>query len=62
MEAPLVQEALMCYAFELEYYRRMEEARKALEQQQRKEQQRKSEVPAKPAEADSPSQEQPVPV
>ena len=55
------QEALMCYAFELEYYRRMEEARKALEQQQRKEQQR-NEAPAKPAEADRPAQEQPVPV
>ena len=33
MEAPLVLEVPMCYAFELEYYRRMEEARKALEQQ-----------------------------
>ncbi len=49
----------MCYAFELEYYRRMEEARKALEEQQRKQQQR--EVPVKPAEADQPAQEQPVP-
>lgn len=52
----------MCYAFELEYYRRMEEARKALEEQQRKEQQRNQEVPAKPAEADRRDQELPVPV
>jgi hypothetical protein len=55
----------MCYAFELEHYRRMEEARKALEEQQRKEQHGKERsgpsVPAKPAEADKPGQEQPVP-
>ena len=62
MEPQLVQEALMCYAFELEYYRRMEEARRALEEQQRKEQQRKQEVPAKPAETDRREQELPVPV
>jgi hypothetical protein len=46
----------MCYAFELEYYRKMEEARKALEEQQRKD--RGASAPAKPAEADQPGQEQ----
>jgi hypothetical protein len=61
MEPQLVRRSVMCYAFELEYYRRMEEARKALEEQQRKEQ-RKPEVPAKPAEADRREQELPVPV
>ena len=56
----------MCYAFELEYYRKMEQARKALEEQQRKEQQAKERsaapVPAKPAEAERRDQEAPVPV
>lgn len=51
----------MCYAFELEYYRRQEEERKAREaERQRKED---KSVPAKPAEADSAREQgEPVPV
>ena len=51
----------MCFKVKQEYYRR-EEARRALEVEQKKKQE-KPEVPAKPVEADRPSEQpEPVPV
>jgi hypothetical protein len=51
----------MCFEFEQEYYRRVEEARKALEAEKQRKQQ--PAVPAKPGERDrTPEQAEPVPV
>ena len=52
----------MCYEFELEYYRRQEEERRAREAERQRHEGKP--VPAKPAEADTPGREQgePVPV
>jgi hypothetical protein len=52
----------MCFEFEQEYYRRVEEARKALEADKQRQQQQPA-VPAKPGERDkTPEQAEPVPV
>jgi hypothetical protein len=51
----------MCFKVKQEYYRR-EEARRALEVEQKKKQEKPA-VPAKPVEADRPSEQpEPVPV